>query len=52
MDNKTDNLVKAIGLVGTVLSVASTLITSWANDQKTDKLIEDKVQEAIKNMNK
>lgn len=52
MDNKTDNLVKVIGLVGTVLSVASTLVTSWANDQKTDKLIEDKVQEAIKNMNK
>lgn len=52
MDNKTDNLVKVIGIIGTVLSVGSTLVTSWANDKKTEQVIEEKVQEAIKNLHK
>ena len=52
MNDKMNNVVKVAGLVGTVLSVGATLMTNWANEKKTDQLIEKKVQEAIKNMTK
>lgn len=51
MDKKVD-LIKVAGVAGTLLSVGATLLSSWHNEKNTEQLIEKKVQEALKNMNK
>lgn len=44
---KNLDVVQMANLAGTVLTVAATLITSFANDKKLDKTIEEKVAEAL-----
>ena len=44
---KNLDVVQIANLAGTVLTVAATLITSFANDKKLDKTIEEKVAEAL-----
>lgn len=51
MKSKKD-LVQMVGVLGTLLGVASTLITSYCNDKTMEQLVEEKVKEALKNMNK
>ena len=41
------DLVQVAGLAGSVLTIAATLLTGYANDKKLDKTIDDKVAEAI-----
>lgn len=40
-------VVQIAGLAGTVLGVGASLLSSWSNDQKLDKLVEDKVTEIL-----
>ena len=44
---KNLDVVQIANLAGTVLTVAATLITNFANDKKLDKTIEEKVAEAL-----
>lgn len=44
---KNLDVVQIANLAGTVLTVAATLITSFANDKKLDKTIDEKVAEAL-----
>ena len=41
------DLVQVAGLAGSVLTIAATLLTGYANEQKLDKKIEDKVSEIL-----
>ena len=41
------NIVKIIGIAGTFLSLAGTLISGWSNDKKMDETITKKVNEAL-----
>lgn len=43
------DVVKVVGVVGTVLSVVGTLASSWTNDKKMDETVAKKVEEALKN---
>lgn len=48
MNEKTEKLVK----YGTaVLSIAVSILTMWLNERKQERLIEEKVTEAIANKN-
>lgn len=49
MKSKKD-LVQLVGVLGTLLGVASTLITSYCNDKTMERMVEDKIKEAMKNM--
>lgn len=44
---KNLDVVQIANLAGTILTVAATLITGFANDKKLDKTIEEKVAEAL-----
>lgn len=46
MNNKS-KWIKAIGVAVTVIGVGVNLITDWANEQKMDEKIEEKVSEAL-----
>lgn len=46
MSNKS-KWIKAIGVAVTVIGVGVNLITDWANEQKMDEKIEEKVSEAL-----
>lgn len=46
MSNKS-KWIKAIGVAATVIGVGVNLITDWANEQKMDEKIEEKVSEAL-----
>lgn len=46
MNNKS-KWIKAIGVAATVIGVGVNLITDWANEQKMDEKIEEKVSEAL-----
>lgn len=41
------DLVQVAGLAGSVLTIAATLLTGYANEQKLDKTIDKKVAEAL-----
>ena len=41
------DLVQVAGLAGSVLTIAATLLTGYANEQKLDKRIDEKVAEAL-----
>lgn len=41
------DLVQVAGLAGSVLTIAATLLTGYANEQKLDKKIDEKVAEAL-----
>ena len=41
------DLVQVAGLAGSVLTIAATLLTNYANEQKMDKVIDEKVAEAL-----
>lgn len=41
------DMVQIAGLAGSILTVAASLITSYANDKKLDDTIDKKVAEAI-----
>lgn len=40
-------MVQITGIAGTILGVGATLLSSWSNDQKMEKLVEDKVTEIL-----
>lgn len=46
MNNKM-NLFKILGITGTVLGFAATLISDYANGKEQEKLIEEKIDEAL-----
>lgn len=41
--------IKVIGMTATVLGVGATLVTDWVDEQKMDKKIQEKVNEALTN---
>lgn len=41
------DLVQVAGIAGSLLTVAATLLTSYANDKKMDETIEKKVSEIL-----
>ena len=43
-------MVQVASLAGSVLTVAATLLTGYANDKKLDSKIEEKVAEALANI--
>lgn len=43
------NVVKVVGVAGTVLGLAGTLLSSWVTQKKMDETIEKKVTEALLN---
>ena len=44
---KNLDMVQVASLAGSVLTVAATLLTGYANDKKLDSKIEEKVAEAL-----
>lgn len=48
----SDKVIKVLGVVSTVMGVAATLMSSYASDKNMERTIEEKVNEAIKNINK
>lgn len=48
MKNKID-VIKIIGIVGTVMGMTATLLSNYANDKTMEKTINEKVNEALKN---
>lgn len=49
MNNK--NLVKAIGLVATVVGMGLTLVTNWVNEKTMESMIEEKIEDALAERN-
>ena len=43
--------IKLIGIAGTVLGIASTLISGYASEQNLNKIVNEKVEEAMKMKN-
>lgn len=41
------DVVKVITIAGTALSIVGTLLSGWASDKKTDKIIEDKIKDQL-----
>ena len=41
------DLTQITGLAGSLLTIAATLLTGYANEQKMDKVIDEKVAEAL-----
>ena len=41
------DLTQIAGLAGSILTIAATLLTGYANEQKMDKIIDEKVAEAL-----
>lgn len=48
MKNKVD-VVKIIGIAGTVLGMAASLLSDYSSKKNMEKIIDDKVNEALKN---
>ncbi len=44
-------LIKILGIAATAIGMGATLITDWVNDQKTKRMIEQKVIEALTKIN-
>lgn len=44
-------MIKAIGILATVVGVGVNLITDWVNEQKMDERIEEKINEALAQRN-
>ena len=49
---KKFDMVKVITVVGTVMSLAGTLCSSWAGDQRLKDTVQKQVDEALKNQAK
>lgn len=47
MKMSKDDLIKVVGIAGTVLGVGATLLQNWSSDQKLEKLVNDKVKEIL-----
>lgn len=45
-----NNLVKIIGIAASVVGVAASIATNWANEKKLDDKIASKVSEAVTNL--
>lgn len=41
------NLINFIGMTATIISMASSLLSNWVNDQKMNTLVDEKVNEAL-----
>ena len=48
MDSK---LIKILGIAATAIGMGATLVTDWVNDNKMDAKIEQKVIEALTEIN-
>lgn len=48
----TSKMVKAIGVMTTVIGMGVQLMTSWVDDKKMDETIEKKVNDALAKKNK
>ncbi|MGN1370919.1 MAG: hypothetical protein ACI4XM_01365 [Candidatus Coprovivens sp.] len=48
---KDIDMVKLISVAGTILGMAGTALTGWASNKNMEKLIDEKVQEAIQKVN-
>lgn len=46
---KKVDIVKVLGLVGMALGGIATLIGNWAQEKTTERMIEEKVNEALAN---
>lgn len=46
---KKDNVVKIIGVVGTVLGLGATLLNNYSNDQNMKKTVAEEVAKALAN---
>ena len=44
---KKDNVVKIIGIVGTVLGLGATLLNNYSNDQNMKKTVAEEVAKAL-----
>lgn len=44
-------MIKAIGILATVIGVGVNLVTDWVNEQKMDERIEEKINEALAQKN-
>ena len=49
---KKIDMVKILSITGTILSMAGTALSSYASDKNMEKLISEKVKEAIDKINK
>ena len=46
---KNKNLIKILGFAATVISLGSSIVTDWVNEQKMYEKIEEKVNEVLAN---
>lgn len=49
---KSLDIVKVISITGTILGMAGTALSGWAGNKNMEKLIDEKVKEAIENSQK
>ena len=49
---KKIDMVKILSITGTILSMAGTALSSYASDKNMEKLINEKVKDAIDKINK
>lgn len=49
---KKIDMIKVMSIAGTILGMAGTALSSYASDKNMEKLINDKVVEAIEKLNK
>ena len=41
------NLIRVLGAVGTIVTIAASLLSNWVDDQKMNEKIDEKVNEAL-----
>lgn len=51
MNNKND-IVRILGIAGTILGMAASLLSGWANEKKMEQTVDKKVKEALAEKNK
>ena len=44
---KKMDLVKMVGLAGTVLGIASTLISGWSQQKEIERVVDEKINQAL-----
>lgn len=49
---KKIDMIKVISITGTILGMAGTALSSYASDKNMEKLVNEKVKEAIEKLNK
>lgn len=48
---KKMDVIKILSITGTILGMAGTAISSYANDKNMEKIINEKVKEAVEKLN-